>query len=59
MKAYVELIQQKEKAIKCDVLTHQKWSGASYIDRILNAVSAGSSATAASGADSTEGSFKD
>ncbi|KAK4057833.1 mitochondrial 2-methylisocitrate lyase [Microbotryomycetes sp. JL221] len=57
MKAYVELIQQKEKQIKCDVLTHQKWSGASYIDRILNAVSAGSSATAASGADSTEGSF--
>ncbi|KAK4055590.1 mitochondrial 2-methylisocitrate lyase [Microbotryomycetes sp. JL201] len=57
MKAYVELIQQKEKDIKCDVLTHQKWSGASYIDRVLNAVSAGSSATAASGADSTEGSF--
>jgi len=25
MLAYVELIQRKEKAISCDVLTHQKW----------------------------------
>jgi len=36
MKAYVELIQEKEKAIGCDVFTHQKWSGASYSDRVLN-----------------------
>ncbi|KAK4703380.1 isocitrate lyase, partial [Phenoliferia sp. Uapishka_3] len=57
MLAYVELIQRKEKEIGCDVLTHQKWSGASYIDRVLAAVSAGSSATAASGKESTEGSF--
>lgn len=35
MLAYVELIQRKEKEIGCDVLTHQKWSGASYIDRVL------------------------
>lgn len=35
MLAYVELIQKKEKEIGCDVLTHQKWSGASYVDRIL------------------------
>lgn len=35
MLAYVELIQRKEKEIGCDVLTHQKWSGASMIDRIL------------------------
>ncbi|KAI5475861.1 isocitrate lyase, mitochondrial [Pseudohyphozyma bogoriensis] len=57
MLAYVELIQRKEKEIGCDVLTHQKWSGASYIDRVLAAVSAGSSSTAASGKDSTEGTF--
>lgn len=57
MLAYVELIQRKEKEINCDVLTHQKWSGASYIDRILAAISAGSSATAATGKDSTEGQF--
>lgn len=36
MLAYVELIQRKEKEIGCDVLTHQKWSGASYVDRVLN-----------------------
>ncbi|BGP54955.1 mitochondrial 2-methylisocitrate lyase [Rhodotorula sphaerocarpa] len=57
MLAYVDLIQKKEKAIGCDVFTHQKWSGASYSDRVLNAVAAGSSATAAGGKDSTEHSF--
>ncbi|GAA6031156.1 hypothetical protein JCM8097_004031 [Rhodosporidiobolus ruineniae] len=57
MLAYVDLIQKKEKAIGCDVFTHQKWSGASYSDRVLNAVSAGSSATAAGGKDSTEHTF--
>lgn len=28
MKAYVELVQRKEREIGCDVLTHQAWSGA-------------------------------
>ncbi|CAA7268104.1 unnamed protein product [Cyclocybe aegerita] len=57
MLAYVELIQRKEKEIGCDVLTHQKWSGANYIDRILSTVSSGSSSTSAIGKDSTEHSF--
>jgi len=57
MLAYVELIQRKEKEIGCDVLTHQKWSGANYIDRILQTVSSGSSSTSATGKDSTENSF--
>ncbi|KDR85654.1 hypothetical protein GALMADRAFT_234647 [Galerina marginata CBS 339.88] len=57
MLAYVELIQRKEKEIGCDVLTHQKWSGANYIDRILSTVSSGSSSTSATGKDSTEHSF--
>jgi len=57
MLAYVELIQRKEKAIGCDVLTHQKWSGANYVDRILSTVSSGSSSTSAIGKDSTEHSF--
>jgi len=35
MFAYVNLIQRKEKELKCDVLTHQAWSGAQYIDSIL------------------------
>ncbi|KAG8862949.1 hypothetical protein FRB96_000369 [Tulasnella sp. 330] len=57
MLAYVELIQRKEKETGCDVLTHQKWSGANYVDRILSAVSAGSASTSAMGKDSTEHSF--
>ncbi|KIY62563.1 isocitrate lyase and phosphorylmutase [Cylindrobasidium torrendii FP15055 ss-10] len=57
MLAYVELVQRKEKAIGCDVLTHQKWSGANYIDHILSTVSSGSASTSAIGKDSTEHSF--
>ncbi|KAF9074994.1 isocitrate lyase [Rhodocollybia butyracea] len=58
MLAYVNLVQNKEKEIGCDVLTHQKWSGANYIDRILSTVSSGSSSTSAVGKDSTEHSFQ-
>ncbi|KAK0546185.1 mitochondrial 2-methylisocitrate lyase [Tilletia horrida] len=57
MLAYVELIQRREKELGCDVLTHQKWSGAAYTDRMVQAVSSGSSGTSAMGADSTEHSF--
>ncbi|KDQ63048.1 hypothetical protein JAAARDRAFT_29050 [Jaapia argillacea MUCL 33604] len=57
MLAYVELVQRKEKELGCDVLTHQKWSGANYIDRILSTVSSGSSSTSAIGTDSTEHQF--
>lgn len=53
MKAYVDLIQRKEKEIGCDVLTHQKWSGASYMDGMLQSI-ASSAATSAVGKDSTE-----
>ncbi|KXN88898.1 Mitochondrial 2-methylisocitrate lyase [Leucoagaricus sp. SymC.cos] len=55
--AYVNLIQRKEREIGCDVLTHQKWSGANYIDKILSTVTSGSSSTSAVGKDSTEHSF--
>ncbi|KAJ8597539.1 isocitrate lyase and phosphorylmutase [Rhizopogon salebrosus TDB-379] len=57
MLAYVELVQRKEKEIGCDVLTHQKWSGAHYLDSIIQTVSAGSSSTSAIGKDSTEHNF--
>lgn len=57
MLAYVELIQRKEKELGTDVLTHQKWSGAQYMDRILQTVSSGTSGTSSMGADSTEHSF--
>ncbi|KAF8599781.1 isocitrate lyase [Ceratobasidium sp. AG-I] len=57
MLAYVELIQRREKELGVDVLTHQKWSGAPYIDRILSTISSGSSSTSGMGKDSTEHTF--
>ena len=49
MKAYVEIVQRREREIGCDVLTHQKWSGANYYDRYLKTVQGGISSTAAMG----------
>lgn len=43
MKAYVDLVQQKEKDLHCDLLTHQKWSGAEYVDSMLQVIQNGSS----------------
>lgn len=57
MEAYVRLIQRREKELGVDVLTHQRWSGAGYADRMIQAVSSGSSATSAMGDGSTEHSF--
>ncbi|KAF9077583.1 isocitrate lyase icl [Rhodocollybia butyracea] len=57
MKAYVELIQRKERELGTDVLTHQKWSGADYADSLLKAVTGGISSTAAMGAGVTEKQF--
>jgi len=56
MKAYVELIQRKERDIGCDVLTHQKvcpplitpmhyadfqWSGADFADSMMMTITGG------------------
>ncbi|OLL25947.1 2-methylisocitrate lyase, mitochondrial [Neolecta irregularis DAH-3] len=57
MLAYVNLIQNQERELGCDVLTHQKWSGATYIDEILSKIVCGNSGTRASGNDSTENTF--
>lgn len=57
MKAYVELVQRKERDIGCDVLTHQKWSGADYADALLTTVTGGISSTAAMGKGVTESQF--
>jgi isocitrate lyase len=57
MKAYVELIQRKERDVGCDVLTHQRWSGADYVDNLLKTVTGGISSTAAMGAGVTETQF--
>ncbi|TFL01861.1 isocitrate lyase icl [Pterulicium gracile] len=57
MKAYVELVQRKERELGTDVLTHQKWSGADYADNLIKTVTGGVSSTAAMGAGVTESQF--
>jgi isocitrate lyase len=57
MAAYVELVQRREKELGVDVLTHQKWSGASYIDGILGVIQSGSSGSRSMGEGNTEGQF--
>jgi len=57
MLAYVNLIQRREKELGVDVLTHQKWSGAAYIDGILGAIQSGSSGSKSMGEGNTEGQF--
>ncbi|KAI4242360.1 MAG: hypothetical protein L6R40_004089 [Gallowayella cf. fulva] len=57
MLAYVNLIQRREKELGVDVLTHQKWSGAAYIDGILGMVQSGSSGSKSMGEGNTEKGF--
>ncbi|KAG6918750.1 Isocitrate lyase [Tephrocybe rancida] len=57
MKAYVELIQRKERELGTDVLTHQKWSGADYADNLIKTVTGGVSSTSAMGKGVTEAQF--
>lgn len=57
MLAYVRLVQRREKDLGVDVLTHQKWSGAQYVDGILGAIQSGSSGSKSMGEGNTEGQF--
>ena len=57
MAAYVELVQKPEKDLGVDVLTHQKWSGASYVDAVLGHIQSGSSGSKSMGEGNTEGQF--
>ncbi|KAH8886386.1 isocitrate lyase and phosphorylmutase [Thozetella sp. PMI_491] len=57
MAAYVELVQKREKDLGVEVLTHQKWSGANYVDGILGAIQSGSSGSKSMGEGNTEGQF--
>ena len=41
VRAYGELIQEPEMERKVDVVTHQKWSGANYVDNLLKMVTGG------------------
>lgn len=57
MLAYVNLVQRPEKELGCEVLTHQKWSGASYVDGMLGAIQSGNSGSRSMGEGNTEGQF--
>jgi isocitrate lyase len=57
MLAYVRDVQRVERREKVEVLTHQKWSGADYMDQMVNIATGGTSSTASQGKDSTEKQF--
>ncbi|KAE8159544.1 isocitrate lyase [Aspergillus tamarii] len=57
MLAYVRQIQAREKELGVEVLTHQKWSGAPYMDGILGAIQSGNSSSKSMGEGNTEKGF--
>ncbi|RKF83748.1 Isocitrate lyase [Golovinomyces cichoracearum] len=58
MRAYGELVQEPEIENGIDVVKHQKWSGANYVDELLKMVQGGASSTSAMGKGVTEDQFK-
>ncbi|RMD42091.1 hypothetical protein DV735_g3025, partial [Chaetothyriales sp. CBS 134920] len=58
MRAYGELIQEPEMDGDVDVVKHQKWSGANYVDNLLKMVTGGVSSTSAMGKGVTEAQFE-
>lgn len=58
MKAYGQQVQKHEIDLGVEVVKHQKWSGAEYIDSLLRMVSGGVTSTAAMGKGVTEDQFK-
>ncbi len=56
MLAYVNLVQRREKELGCDVLTHQKWSGAALVDGMIGVIQSGSSGSKSMGEGNTEAS---
>ncbi|KUI72900.1 Isocitrate lyase [Cytospora mali] len=57
MRAYGELVQEPEMEQGVDVVKHQKWSGATYVDELQKMVTGGISSTAAMGKGVTEDQF--
>lgn len=57
MRAYGELVQEPEMDGKVDVVKHQKWSGANFVDEMQKMVMGGISSTAAMGNGVTEDQF--
>lgn len=58
MRAYGEMVQEPEMENEVDVVKHQKWSGANYVDNLLKMVTGGISSTSAMGKGVTEDQFK-
>ncbi|KAG7193084.1 isocitrate lyase 1 [Scheffersomyces spartinae] len=59
MRAYGQQVQQPEIEQGVEVVKHQKWSGAEYIDGLLRLCTGGVTSTAAMGAGVTEDQFKE
>lgn len=57
MRAYCELVQEPEMELGVDVVKHQKWSGANYVDELQKMVTGGVSSTSAMGKGVTEDQF--
>lgn len=57
MRAYGELVQEPEMELGVDVVKHQKWSGANYVDELQKMVTGGLSSTSAMGKGVTEDQF--
>jgi isocitrate lyase len=55
--AYVEMIQRQERKNGVETLTHQKWSGADYIDEAGQLITSGLSSTGIMSAGVTEKQF--
>ncbi|EER04351.1 Isocitrate lyase, putative [Perkinsus marinus ATCC 50983] len=57
MLAYVRDVQRAERANKVELLTHQRWSGADFMDSMVGLATGGSTSTASQGSESTERQF--
>lgn len=57
MEAYVDRVQSIESELGCDVLTHQRWSGAEYMDSLLQVIQSSSQTMSTSGESFTEKQF--
>jgi len=57
MKAYVEMVQRQERRHGVKTLTHQKWSGAEYIDRLSKTINGNMCSTDIMSAGVTEAQF--
>jgi len=55
--AYVEMVQREERKHQVELLTHQKWSGATLVDNQIQTATGALQSTAAMGAANTERQF--